>query len=348
MKSAGPIHATTASASRRPIVLALCMAVLCLLGFASIALGSSGMPLNRVVLAILGTGERSDTIIIWSLRMPRLLMAGLSGVALALAGFILQRATRNELASPSVLGIVDGAALGVMCFLLMFSNESNALVVSIMWQPLAAALGALLFAGVVILLALRTDAPPLRTILYGVALGALAKAGVTLFLVDGPVHRASQAAMWLAGSVYQARWADVDVLAIVLTVFVPLAFLLSRRMDQLMLDEISAQASGLSVRSTQLMLFGLAALLTAAAVSFAGAIGFVGLIAPHIARLILPGRAGTQMLAAALVGAAMVMAADMMVRTLFAPLEVPAGAVTAVIGAPYFLFILIRAGRIHA
>ncbi|WP_404933333.1 FecCD family ABC transporter permease [Nitratireductor sp. L15S-10] len=330
------------------MVLALCVSVVCLLGLAGVALGSSGMPLNRVVSAILGMGERSDGIIIWSLRMPRLLMAGLSGVALALAGFILQRATRNELASPAVLGIVDGAALGVMCFLFMFSNESNALVVSIMWQPLAAALGGIFFASVVIILAVRTEAPPLRTILYGVALGALAKAGVTLFLVDGPVHRASQAAMWLAGSVYQARWADVEVMAMVLVILVPLTFLFSRRMDQLQLDEISAQASGLPVRSTQLMLFALAAFLTAAAVSFAGAIGFVGLMAPHVARLILPGRAGTQMLAAALVGGAMVMAADIVVRILFAPLEVPAGAVTAVIGAPYFLFILIRAGRVHA
>ncbi|WP_292893377.1 FecCD family ABC transporter permease [Nitratireductor sp.] len=347
MRAASPVYFSTPVASRI-MVLALCVSVVCLLGLAGVALGSSGMPLNRVVSAILGMGERSDGIIIWSLRMPRLLMAGLSGVALALAGFILQRATRNELASPAVLGIVDGAALGVMCFLFMFSNESNALVVSIMWQPLAAALGGIFFASVVIILAVRTEAPPLRTILYGVALGALAKAGVTLFLVDGPVHRASQAAMWLAGSVYQARWADVEVMAMVLVILVPLTFLFSRRMDQLQLDEISAQASGLPVRSTQLMLFALAAFLTAAAVSFAGAIGFVGLMAPHVARLILPGRAGTQMLAAALVGGAMVMAADIVVRILFAPLEVPAGAVTAVIGAPYFLFILIRAGRVHA
>ncbi|WP_367715304.1 iron ABC transporter permease [Nitratireductor sp. GISD-1A_MAKvit] len=347
MRTASLIQSATPAASRALILLS-CLVLVCLLGLASVALGSSGMPLDRVVLAILGAGERSDTIIIWSLRMPRLLMAALCGVTLALAGFILQRATRNELASPAVLGIVDGAALGVMVFLLMFSNGSNALVVSIMWQPLAAVLGAMLFAGVVILLALRTDAPPLRTILYGVALGALAKAGVTLFLVDGPVHRASQATMWLAGSVYQARWQDVQVLTVALLMLVPIAFLLSRRMDQLQLDELSAQATGLPVRFTQLMLFALAAFLTAAAVSFAGAIGFVGLIAPHVARLILPGRAGTQMLAAALVGAAMVMAADMMVRTLFAPLEVPAGAVTAMIGAPYFLFILIRAGRIHA
>lgn len=341
-------HPVRSRIPARVAILVACATVLCALALASVALGSSGMSLQRVLSAILGTGERSDTIIIWSLRMPRLAMAGLSGLALALAGFALQRATRNPLASPSVLGIVDGAALGVVVFLFLFSNDANALTVSIQWQPLAAVLGALGFAGLVILLAARTGAPPLRVILYGVALGALAKAGVTLFIVDGPVHRASQAAMWLAGSVYQARWADVQVLAIVLGVLVPLVFLLARRMDQLQLDELSAQATGLPVRATQLMLFALAATLTAAAVSFAGAIGFVGLVAPHAARLMLGGRAGVQALGAALIGAAIVIAADLAVRVLFAPLEVPAGAVTAVIGAPYFLFILIRAGRVHA
>lgn len=322
--------------------------ILVALAIASIGLGSSTMSVGRVLLAVAGEGARSDTVIVWSLRMPRLLMATLCGAALALAGFALQRATRNALAAPSVLGIVDGAAFGVMIFLFAFSNESNALTVSILWQPLAAASGALLFALTVILLAVRTGAPPLRVILYGVALGALAKAGVTLFMVDGPVHRASQAAMWLAGSVHQARWSDVSTLAGALALVVPLTLLLTRRMDQLELDEQSAAATGLPVRATQLMLFALATCLTAAAVSFAGAIGFVGLVAPHAARLLVGGRAFGQAVAAALLGAAMVTAADLVVRLAFAPLEVPAGAVTAVIGAPYFLFILLRAGRVHA
>ncbi|WP_082143966.1 FecCD family ABC transporter permease [Nitratireductor soli] len=328
--------------------VALLALTVIVLAVASVGFGSSSMSPGRVLLAIIGEGARSDTVIVWSLRMPRLLMAALSGSALALAGFVLQRATRNALAAPSVLGIVDGAAFGVMIFLFIFSNESNALTVSILWQPLAAASGALVFALAIILLAVRTGAPPLRIILYGVALGALAKAGVTLFMIDGPVHRASQAAIWLAGSVHQARWSDVSTLACVLALIVPLTMLLTRRMDQLELDEQSAAATGLPVRATQLMLFALATCLTAAAVSFSGAIGFVGLVAPHAARLAIGGRALPQAVAAALIGAAMVVAADLVVRVAFAPLEVPAGAVTAVVGAPYFLFILLRAGRVHA
>ncbi|MCR4267445.1 iron ABC transporter permease [Nitratireductor sp. ZSWI3] len=333
------------SRAGRLVLLVLLLVALALLG---IGLGSSRMSLDRVLLALAGEGARSDGIIVWSLRMPRLLMAVLCGGALALAGFILQRATRNVLAAPSVLGIVDGGALGVMIFLFLFSNESNALTVSILWQPLAAASGALLFAAAVVLLAVRTGAPPLRIILYGVALGALAKAGVTLFMIDGPVHRASQAATWLAGSVHEARWSDVSTLAAALAVLVPLAFLVMRRMDQLQLDEQSAAATGLPVRATQLVLFALATCLTAAAVSFAGAVGFVGLVAPHAARLVIGGRALPQAVGALLLGSAMLVAADLAVRIAFAPLEVPAGAVTAVIGAPYFLFILLRAGRVHA
>lgn len=339
---------TPPAALRRSGRIVLLALILFTFGVFAIGLGSSNMSFQHVLLAILGEGARTDTIIVWSLRMPRVLMAMLAGAALALAGLTLQRATRNALAAPSVLGIADGAALGVMLFLFLFSNESNALTVSILWQPLAAAAGAMVFALAVVIFAIKTGATPLRIILYGVTLGALAKAGVTLLMIDGPVHRASQAAIWLAGSVHQARWSDVTTLSAVLAILAPLTLLMARRMDQLQLDEQSAAATGLPVRMTQFMLFGLATCLTAATVSFAGALGFVGLVAPHAARLAISGRALPQAIAAALLGAIMVVGADLVVRLAFAPLEVPAGAITAIVGAPYFLFILLRAGRVHA
>ena len=172
----------------------------------SIGLGSSFLPPERVFAALFQEGTRMDTVIVWTLRLPRIMLAVLAGMALALAGALLQRVTRNPMAAPSVLGITDGAAVGVVTFLWAFSDAANALTVSIHWQPLAAAIGAFAFAGLAATLTLLDPAgrSPLRMILYGVGLAALAKAAVTLMMILGPVYRASQAMTWLTGSVSAA------------------------------------------------------------------------------------------------------------------------------------------------
>ncbi|UWQ96377.1 iron ABC transporter permease [Rhodobacteraceae bacterium M385] len=313
----------------------------------AVAMGSSFMPLDRVIAALIGQGSRPDTVILWNLRLPRVVMAMLAGAGLGIAGMLLQRATRNPLASPGVLGIVDGAAVGVLVFLSMFSNEANALVVSIAWQPLAAVAGALVFALAVALLAARDLARPMTLILYGIALAALANAIIVLLMIAGPVYRASQGLIWLAGSVQSAEWREVWMLAAALGAAVPTLVALVRPLDQLHLDDLSARATGLSVNRARIAALIVSVLLTAAMVSVVGGVGFVGLIAPHAARLLFGTGAGWQSVGAALIGACMVLGADLMVRVLFQPLEVPAGAVTALIGAPYFLFLLMRQGRAH-
>ncbi|MEM7768783.1 MAG: iron chelate uptake ABC transporter family permease subunit [Pseudomonadota bacterium] len=161
-----------------------------LIALLAVAIGSSFMPLDRVIAALLGAGSRADGVILWNIRLPRVLLAALSGAALAVAGLLLQRATRNPLAAPSVLGIVDGAAVGVLVFFLIFSNEANALVVSVHWQPLAAIGGALVFATTVGVLAWQDAVSPLRLLLYGVAMAAFANAIVILMIIAGPVFRA--------------------------------------------------------------------------------------------------------------------------------------------------------------
>ncbi|MEM6726999.1 MAG: iron ABC transporter permease [Pseudomonadota bacterium] len=324
------------------------IAALAALTLAAIAFGASFMPLDRVVAALVGQGSRTDGIIIWNLRFPRVLLAILAGIALGVAGTLLQKATRNPLAAPSVLGIVDGAALGVLLFLLLFSNEANALTVSVYWQPVAAVIGALVFAGAVAALWWREIQSPMRLILYGVALAALANALVVLLIIAGPVFRASQALIWLAGSVHTAEWLDVGVLAACLGALLVPILLMARPLDQMRLDDESARATGLAVNPTRGAALLLSVLLTAAAVSLVGGIGFVGLIAPHLSRLLFGSRIGPQMLGAALIGPLMILGADLLARLAFQPLEVPAGALTALIGAPYFLFIMFRQGQAHA
>ncbi|SFQ22997.1 FecCD family ABC transporter permease [Tranquillimonas alkanivorans] len=325
--------------------LALALAVLFLAG---VGVGSSFIPPERVIAALFGAGERTDGIIVWNLRLPRVLLAILAGVALALAGALLQRATRNPLASPSVLGVVDGAAVGVLVFLFAFSDSANLLQVSVLWQPAFAAAGAGVFALAVAGLVWRDRGDPMRLILYGVALAALANAAVVLMLIVGPVYRSSQALIWLAGSVHQAEWRDVAIVSAAVAPALPLLALMARPLDQMRLDPLSAFATGLRVELTRAAALLLSVYLAAAAVSVAGGIGFVGLIAPHAARLLLGTAAGAQMLGAALLGGAIVSGADLLVRAAFQPLEVPTGAVTALIGAPYFLFLLTRVGRTHA
>ena len=336
----------TAAAGTRLAAAGLALVALAAL---AIGVGSSLMPPGRVLAALSGEGTRMDEVIVWTLRLPRVALALLAGAALAIAGALLQRVTRNPIGEPSVLGITDGAAVGVVAFLWIFSDSSNVLTVSIHWQPLAAALGAFAFAALVALLTFFDPAgrSPLRMILYGIALAALAKAAVTLMMILGPVYQANQALTWLTGSVGAAHWSDVATVAAGLALCVPLLIWLRLPFRQIALGESSAAATGLAVGRTQAALLALAVLLTALAVSQVGAVGFVGLVAPHAARLwhgqFTPG----YLVSTALIGGFLLLGADTLARTVANPLELPAGAITALVGAPVFLWLLLKGRRAH-
>ncbi|EKV31882.1 transport system permease protein [Caenispirillum salinarum AK4] len=317
------------------------------LALASVALGSTWIPLSRILAALVGAGAEMDTLIVVDFRLPRALMAVLAGACLGVAGLLLQRATRNPLASPTVLGIVDGGGVAVLLFLILFSDADDSLMVSIHWQPAAAALGAVVFLGLVFWLSREQRTAPVRLILYGVAVAALAKAAITLLMVTGPVYRASQATRWLAGALDGVDWMEVRIAGVLTVLLLGVAALVTRRMNVLDLDEISAHGLGVGNPLNRLGLFVLAALLTATAVSFLGGIGFVGLMAPHLATALLGRPTGAGLVGTALIGAALVLSADLIVRALFAPIEVPAGAVTALVGGPYLLYLLTRKGSTH-
>lgn len=327
----------------------IALAALGLLALLVLATGYGSTPIGpgRVISALLGQGERMDAIIVWTLRLPRICLAVLAGMALGLAGALLQRVTRNPMAAPSVLGVTDGAALGVVSFLWIFSDSANLLTVSIHWMPVAAALGAFGFAALVAAM-VRLDPAgggPLRLILYGVALAALAKAAVTLMMILGPVYRATQALTWLTGSVSAAHWNDVAVVAIGLALCLPALALTRIDMRQLALDPDSAATTGLPLGPAQAALLGLSVVLTALAVSQVGAVGFVGLIAPHAARLAHGQFTPGYLLLTALIGGLLLLGADTLARTIAPPLELPAGALTALLGAPLFLWLLVKGHR---
>ncbi len=330
--------------------IVLLLGLLVLFSVTAIGIGSSFMPPERVIDALLGHGARMDQVIVWTLRLPRIILAVLAGMALALAGAILQRVVRNPMASPSVLGITDGGAVGVLLFLWLFSDQANNLMVSVHWQPLAAVVGATVFGALVMMFALADPGgnKPLKIILYGIALAALAKALVTLLIILGPVYRASQALTWLTGSVGTAHWDDVFVLGFGLALVIP--FLVTQRLifRQVVLDPQSAAATGVPLVRAQFGMLATAVVLTALATALVGAIGFVGLIAPHVARIFHGQFRAGYLLSAALTGGLIVLSADILARTIAPPLELPAGAFTALVGAPFFLYLLIKGRRYHA
>ena len=314
----------------------------------SVGFGSSFIPADRVLKTLVGLGERMDSVIVLKLRLPRVLLALEAGICLAIAGYLLQAATRNPLASPAILGIVDGSALGIAVFMFIFVNEANILTVSIQWQPLAAALGAIGFAVLVALLTLRDNRGPMQMVIYGVALAALASAGVTLFLVAGENFYATKALTWIAGSVHAAKWSSVTQVGLMMCVLLVFLPFLLRPIEQMQIDNQSAFSTGLSVDFELIKILVLAVLFTATAVSFAGGIAFVGLVAPHAARLLFKGRVAYSLIACAFLGGAIVVSADLAARLLFQPTEVPTGTLTAVLGAPYFFWLLFKRSKNHA
>jgi iron complex transport system permease protein len=308
----------------------------------SLAFGSTSLPLYDIVLALVGAENGTVALIVTQFRLPRALQAVEVGICLAAAGFLLQKITRNPFASPAILGVVDGAGLGVVLFLTLFSDNDAALIVSIAWQPFAAVTGGTIVLILVFLLAAGRADSPMRLLLFGVALAVTAKATAMLFIMAGPIHRASQALQWLAGSVHTANWDEVVLIAVIAGPLLLLTIRGVRRLTLLDLDFQTAQSVGLSLRRDRIVPILLAAALTSIAVAVVGGMAFVGLLAPHLARRLVGTGMGAGFIASALVGALMVVGADLGVRVLFSPIEVPTGAVTALVGGPYFIYLLYK------
>jgi iron complex transport system permease protein len=313
-----------------------------LLLLGAIGFGTIWMSPETIANVLLGGGEKSERLVILQLRMPRVVAAIISGAAIAFSGYLLQRITRNELASPGVLGVVDGASLGVVLFLAIFSNEANALMVPVSWQPLAAAIGALVAIALVFILSGRQASSTIRLLLFGIAIAAVAKALTTIFILIGPNYQATQAARWLAGAVYAISWSEIQIMLAALIPTVLIAGWLARDLPPADLDDVSSRSVGLNLHVYRIAVFFIAGALTAIAVAFVGAVGFLGLIAPHMARLLVGRARLAGIVTSMMLGAMMLVAADLVVRVAFAPTEVPAGTITAIVGAPYFLFLLMR------
>ena len=305
--------------------------------------GSTAIPfpdIFQILLARLMTGAvpaaypASQTTILLDIRLPRIIMAGLAGAALAISGASYQGMFRNPLADPYLIGISQGAALGAVTgFLLPVSVPSAAI-------PALAFAGALLAVLAVYFIARTGKTLPLTTlILGGVAVGAFLSS-VTSYLLITSGDRVHGIIFWLLGTLSVADWWSVYIMAPYIFIGATILMLLARPLNVMQLDEEQARQLGINVEGTKLIVLGAATLCTAAAVCFCGVIGFVGIIIPHTVRLLFGPDYRRLLPLSLLTGAAFLIIADTVARTVMPPTEVPIGVITAFIGAPFFLYLL--------
>ncbi|MBR3498014.1 MAG: iron ABC transporter permease [Selenomonadaceae bacterium] len=279
-----------------------------------------------------GVEDETKRQILENIRLPRTIVAMLVGVNLSLSGAILQAVMKNPLADPHIIGISSGAGLfGI--FVMMIFSDAGALVTP------AAFVGAMLAAALIYILAWKDGIRPIRVILAGVAVSAFLGAGISALLIfySDKVHGAL---LWMVGGLSARSWQHVEILLPYSIAGTLATFLAARHLNVLQLGDEVAKGLGLRVNLVRTILTAVAALLAASAVCVVGLLGFVGLIVPHTARLILGSDYKILLPGAATLGAAVVTISDTVARTIFAPTELPVGILMAMLGAPFFLYLL--------
>ena len=285
-----------------------------------------------------GGGAGLARTVVWEVRFPRALLGVLVGMALALAGAVMQSFFRNPMADPYIVGVSAGAALGAVTAI-VFGLGSAAGAFS--GVSLLAFVGALAATWLVYLLSRRGGRVPVATLLLtGIAVGSLLTA-LTSFLTITRQESARVVLFWLMGSLAAARWEQVATVAVYGVVGLGVVALYARDMDALLLGEEAAQELGVNVERTRAVLLGASALVAAAAVSVTGLVGFVGLVVPHVVRLLVGPRHALLLPGSVLCGGVLLVSADLLGRLLVSS-EVPIGVVTALLGAPFFLYLLAR------
>ena len=267
-------------------------------------------------------------------RLPRAVLAILLGGALAISGVLVQSVVRNPLASPDILGINNAAGLVAVSILMFLPN------LAFYWMPIFAFLGGVL-SFVILWIVCGFNFRPIKMAIIGVALSALWAAISHYLMLTNPVE-INTAMLWLTGSLWGRSWSYLNVVLPWLIVLLPLPFIFCRDLDTLGLGENKASTLGVTVNKVQISVLVLAVALSTTAVAICGPIAFLGLVAPHLARRLVGGRHRTLLPAALIIGALLLQLSDILARVIDPPTELPAGILTAIIGAPYFFYLLMR------
>ena len=328
---------------RRQLVVPLVvLAVLVLAAAVSLGRGDYPISVPEVLRALVGLGDDTQRFIVLELRAPRIAVGVLVGVALGISGALIQTFARNPLASPDVLGVTGGAAVGAVAVIVLGGTSAGGLLGGL-GVPAAALLGAFAMALLVFGLAWRQGVDGYRLVLVGIALSSMALAVVQYLLTRTDIRDAAVANVWISGSLNARGWDQALPLALALVVLLPAALALSRVLAALQFGDETARALGVRVPLAQAVTVVVAVALAAFAVSAAGPIQFVALVVPQIA-VRLTGGSRPPLLVSGLLGALLVVGSDLVARTVL-PATFPVGVVTAVVGAPYLLWLLVRGRR---
>ncbi len=332
-----PAKAATRLRGRAAFVTVTAVLVVMLAGALVLAIlaGDTWVLLGDVVNRLTGRSGRAVTFVL-DQRLPRVGAAALAGAALAVAGTAVQAVCRNPLAEPGLLGITGGAGVGAILVITL------APTVGIWWLTAAAAAGALVAFALVYLISWRGGLSSDRLVLVGIGVWSGGTALITFIIIYTDPWNLALALTWLSGSTYGRTLPQLIPVALALLLVTPLVARHRRDLDLLALDDDVPRVLGVRLERTRLLVLAGSALLTAAAVSAIGVVGFVGLVAPHAARALVGGRHARVLPVAILLGALLVSLADTLGRTVIAPAQMPAGLVTALLGTPYFVWLLWR------
>jgi iron complex transport system permease protein len=323
--------------SRRRFLVALATAAVLLIAAIVVGVLAGSLWLRTGDVALWIQGAAPDLIArALDERTPRVAAAVLAGASLALAGSVVQSTVRNPLAEPGILGITAGAGLGAVSVVTSASGGGRPLLIT-----MAVVAGLATFA-LIALLAWRGGLLPDRFVLVGIGCGYGLSAITTFLLLRADPWDTPRILTWLSGTTYGRTLPDVTPVAVALLIAVPLLLGMRRQLDLLAIDEDTPRILGVRTERTRLTLLAIAAVLAALSVVAIGAVGFVGLVAPHLARAVVGARHGRIIPLAMLLGALLVCVADALGRTLIAPAQVPAGLMIALVGAPYFVWLLRR------
>lgn len=326
---------------KQRLILLISLGAIVLTAVASMGVGYSSLSFDRLIPVLLGHGTFKEEFVLFSVRLPRILVTLLSGMALALSGSILQSVTRNDLADPGIVGINSGAGVAISVFFLYFPIETGSFVYIL---PFVAFVGALITAILVYIFSYsRTRGlDPVRLVLVGAGF-SMALSGIMIVIISSAERaKVDFIAKWIAGNIWGTDWPFIGALLPWLILLVPFTLFKSRQLNLLSLSETSAIGVGVHLERERLILILAAVAASASAVSVTGGIAFIGLMAPHIAKALVGPRNQLFIPVAVLLGGWLLLIADTIGRNLVDPDGIPAGVMASLLGVPYFAYLLLK------
>ncbi|WP_059104344.1 FecCD family ABC transporter permease [Shouchella shacheensis] len=325
---------------QRMVVLVLTVLIL-LTSFFSLSTGYSSISYDRILPALFGEGTFKEEFVLFSVRLPRIIVTLLAGMALALSGAILQGITKNDLADPGIIGINAGAGTAIAVFYLYFQIDTGGFVYLL---PLVAFIGACLTAGFIYFFSYQkhTGFQPVRLVLVGIGTAMALSGAMVMIISSAERQKVDFIAKWLSGNIWGADWPFIAAILPWLIVLIPFSLFKANRLNILGLSDSVSISVGLVLNKERVLLLMTAVALAAAAVSVTGGIAFIGLMAPHLARALVGPRHQLCIPVAILLGGFLLLVADSLGRNLVDPDGISAGIMTALIGAPYFIYLLMK------